>query len=242
MGFQYIVIRDAGAVLGAKGSTANMSTAHLVPADVAGLYEVHEWRNAAGVISTAHPEEWQDILHALRTFRLLRSEIVRQGGRKSLIAIRFDTLLIERGWREKQFHTRIQIDTQELESPTHRIDCYKNQVALEVEWNNKTEFYDRDLNNFRLLYDLRAIDVGVIVTRSSHLQEIFAGLGRGNSYGASTTHIDKLLPRLNGGSGGGCPILVFGITRRLYQEDEIPVAALQADTGAAADHPDIAGG
>ena len=44
-----------------------------------------------------------------------------------------------------------------MESPTHRIDCFKNHVALEIEWNNKDPFYDRDLNNFRLLFDLRAI-------------------------------------------------------------------------------------
>jgi hypothetical protein len=36
-------------------------------------------------------------------------------------------------------------------------------VALEVEWNNKDPFYDRDLNNFRLLFDLQVIDVGVIM-------------------------------------------------------------------------------
>jgi hypothetical protein len=213
-----------------------MTTTHLVPRDIADLYEVHEWRNAAGVLSTAHPEEWADIQHALRAFVLLRSEIMRAGGRKSLIATRFDSLLIQRGWVEKQFETAITIDGVQHNAPTHKVDCYKTGVALEVEWNNKTEFYDRDLNNFRLLYDLRAIDVGVIVTRSSHLQRIFAGLGRGNSYGASTTHIEKLLPKLEGGSGGGCPILVFGITERLYREDhvapEITAAPDPGDAGA----------
>jgi hypothetical protein len=42
---------------------------------------------------------------------------------------------------------------------------------------------------------------------------------RGASYGASTTHMSKLLPRIEGGSGAGCPLLVFGITRGLYKED-----------------------
>ncbi|MBI4264532.1 MAG: hypothetical protein HY657_09165 [Acidobacteria bacterium] len=50
-------------------------------------------------------------------------------------------------------------------------------------------------------------------------QEIFNELGKGASYGASTTHMSKLLPRLNGGSGGGCPILVFGITKKLYAKN-----------------------
>jgi len=37
-----------------------MTTAHLVPADIAGFYEVHEWRNAVGVLSTACPKEWAE--------------------------------------------------------------------------------------------------------------------------------------------------------------------------------------
>lgn len=35
----------------------------------------------------------------------------------------------------------------------------------------------------------------------------------------STTHLGKLVPRLEGGGGGGCPVLVFGITTALYEED-----------------------
>jgi hypothetical protein len=111
------------------------------------------------------------------------------------------------------------IDTTEVDSPTHKVDCFKNGVGLEIEWNNKDPFYDRDLNNFRLLFELRALHVGVIITRCDELQDIFDQLGRGHSYGASTTHMSKLIPRLNGGSGGGCPILVFGISKRLYVED-----------------------
>ena len=72
----------------------------------------------------------------------------------------------------------------EYASPTHAVDCFKGRVALELEWNNKDPFFDRDSNNFRLLFDLRAIDVGVIVTRASELQGVFDALGKGSSYGA----------------------------------------------------------
>jgi len=202
-----------------------MTTKHLIPPDVTALYEVHESRNAIGILATACHAEWQDVLFALRQSRLLRSEVLRKGGRKSLVSIRFDGFLTAREWREKQFRTAISIDDTRVETPTHKVDCYKNRVALEVEWNNKTEFYDRDLNNFRLLFDLRAIDVGIIVTRASHLQLIFDQLGKGKSYGPSTTHLDKLIPRIDGGGGGGCPIAVFGITSQLYVEDPMPPAA-----------------
>src|SRR5271165_5081175 len=202
-----------------------MVTKHLVPEDLCHSYQVEEWRNAAGVLQTAHPKEWQDIIDCLREFRFLRSEILKGGGRKSVIAQRIDDFLVPRGWVEKKFATKIRVDEREWDSPTHKVDCFKGFVGLEIEWNNKDPFFDRDLNNFRLLFDLRVIDVGVIVTRATHLQEIFAALGKkvANKYGSSTTHMDKLLPRLEGGGGGGCPILVFGITRHKYIEDAAPI-------------------
>lgn len=196
-----------------------MVTTQLVPVDIADLYEVHEWRNATGVLATSNPTEWGEIQSALRSFRLHRSEVLMPGGRRSSIVDRLEAPLKAGGWVEKQFATAIEIDGVSTPSPTHKVDCFKSRVALEVEWNNKDPFFDRDLNNFRLLFDLRVIDVGVVITRADHLQEIFDELGRGQSYGSSTTHLGKLLPKLDGGSGGGCPVLVFGITRKLYVED-----------------------
>lgn len=199
-----------------------MSTLHLIPNDVRDLYEVYEWRNATGILQTAKPAHWAEILKALREFRLLRSEVTAKGKNRSKVVDRFERSLKADGWVEKQFATSIVVDGHATPSPTHKVDCFKEGVALEVEWNNKDPFYDRDLNNFRLLFDLRIIDVGVIVTRASHLQQIFDALGKGKSYGNSTTHMGKLVPRLDGGGGGGCPVLVFAITRNLYVEDAIP--------------------
>lgn len=190
-----------------------MPTLHLVPKDLRKLYRVHEWRNAAGILQTACPAEWDDIIAVLRKFRLLRSEVNAADGNRSPISRRLDGAFYRRGWIEKQFTTAIVLDDKRVESPTHNIDCFKGTVALEIEWNNKDPFFDRDLNNFRLLFDLRAIEVGVIITRATELAKIFDKLG------ASTTHLDKLLPRLNGGGGGGCPILVFAITENLYVKD-----------------------
>ncbi len=182
-------------------------------------YEVKEWRHAGAILAADFPAEWKDIVEVLTGFRLLRSEIAEPGGSKSKIASRIDFELGGRGWVEKSFATKIVIDRTEIDSPTHKVDCFRNRVGLEIEWNNKDPFFDRDLNNFRLLFELRALSVGVIVTRCDELQEIFDTLGRGKSYGNSTTHMSKLLPRIQGGGGGGCPIMVFGISPRLYVED-----------------------
>ena len=76
-----------------------------------------------------------------------------------------------------------------------------------------------------------AIDVGVLVTRSAALDDVFKSVGPAltksgavekdrkgndrptmNKYGASTTWMGKLIYRLNAGRNGGCPVLAVGIT------------------------------
>jgi len=199
-----------------------MSSVHVVPDDLrgyphgSGLYEVHGWRNAAAILKEVYPDEWGDLIAVLRGFRLLRKDVLTAGGGKSPIASKLDGAFYSRGWTEKRFDTSVTVDDKTYESPTHRVDCLKSRVALEVEWSNKDTFFDRDLNNFRLLFELRAIDVGIVITRSDDLQSLFNELGKGKSYGQSTTHMSRLLPRLEGGSGGGCPILAFGINRKLF--------------------------
>lgn len=190
-----------------------------IPQFVRDHYEIHEWRHASAILVKDYPNEWNDLMEVLTEFRLYRSHINVPGGRKSIVANSIDDAFSSKGWEEKHFDTKIVVDQFELHSPTLSVDQFKNKIAVEVEWNNKDPFFDRDLNNFRLLFELRVIAVGIIITRTDELQEIFDELGRGKSYGASTTHMRKLLPKLEGGGGGGCPVLVFGISKNLYVED-----------------------
>lgn len=190
-----------------------------LPPFVVDNYECHEWKHASAILSQDFPSEWNDLLDVLLAFRLKKSWITQGGGNKTRLSSFIDGFLADRGWEEKQFQTAIEVDDIRQDSPTHKIDCYKNGVALEIEWNNKDPFFDRDLNNFRLLFDLRAVSVGIIITRADELQDIFNQLGRGSSYGNSTTHMSKLLPRIRGGGGAGCPLLVFGIRKTLLEDD-----------------------
>lgn len=190
------------------------------PKDILKKYEIREWKHASAILKHDFPDEWEDVIAMLRAFKLKRSWIAMGGGNKTALAKWVDRFLGKRAWKEKQFSTAVIVDKAKYESPTHKVDCYKNRVALELEWNNKDPFFDRDLNNFRLLFDLRAISVGLIMTRCDELQEIFNSLDRGASYGNSTTHMSKLLPRIEGGGGAGCPIIVIGITKQLYTKDK----------------------
>ncbi len=192
----------------------------LLPAALRELYEIHQWRHACAILKQDFPAEFADVVSVLSEFRLPKSGLIKGGGNKNpstsgWIDKKFEAL----GWKEKQFDVKIKVDETETESPTHSIDCFRNRVGLEIEWNNKDPFFDRDLNNFRLLHSIGVLSVGIIVTRCDELQRIFNALGRGSSFGESTTHMSKLLPKIEGGGGGGCPVLVFGITEKLYVED-----------------------
>src|ERR1035437_5343459 len=149
-----------------------MST-DIIPATLTERYRIEERNHACSILANDFPSEWKDILDCLEQFWLKRSWIVAGGGGRSQIPQDIDGFLMGRGWGEKQFDIRIVVDGTEYPTPTDRIDNVKNRVGVEVEWNNKTEFYDRDLNNFRLLHQLRVISVGVIITRTSELQAVF---------------------------------------------------------------------
>lgn len=188
----------------------------LIPEDLRQRYRFDERYHACGILASDFPSEWCDLIDCLRAFTLRRSWIVVGGGGRSAIPQALDGFLNERGWNEKQFDVRVQVDEEQYPTPTHKIDNVKNRVGIEVEWNNKTEFYDRDLNNFRLLHQLKVISVGVIITRVSELQQLFNNLDIGRKYGNSTTHWDKLIPKVDGGGAGGCPLLLVGITEDCY--------------------------
>ena len=60
-----------------------MSTEHLIPPDLLEKYHVKEWRNATGILETACPTEWAEVIQVLRDFRLMKSEVMIGGGNRS---------------------------------------------------------------------------------------------------------------------------------------------------------------
>lgn len=182
------------------------------PPEFSHKYRILEWRHALAILKGEFSEQFSDLCAVLTTFELRESSIMQGGGGKSLVSGYLDRELYKRGWAEKRFNTATVIDGVTYATPTHKVDCVKGRIALDIEWNNKTEFYDRDLNNFRMLHTLGAISVGIIVTRDSSLQtDIFNRLNIGSKYGASTTHLNKLIPKVDGGGAGGCPLLVIAV-------------------------------
>lgn len=187
-----------------------------IPNTLKPRYTFDDRGHAVAILAHDFPQEFKDICDCLEAFVLRKSHIMAGGGEKSEVSKGIDAFLNQRGWREKSFNIEIRVDGTPIPIPTHHIDNFKNSIGIEVEWNNKTEFYDRDLNNFRLLHDLRVLSVGVIITRLSELQTLFNRLEIGKKYGASTTHWNKLIPKVDGGGAGGCPLFLVGIGLGCY--------------------------
>jgi CRISPR-associated protein Csd2 len=191
-----------------------------VPEDIRTLYEVHDHRHAAAILSSEFPTEFAELCQALGSFRVSKEQIVAPGGNESEIPKAFSKILRPLGWAEAQLKAALLIDENPIQSDSHWIDYVKGRVALDLEWNSKDQTFDRDLYALRAFFDYDKISVGVLITRSTSLNAVFKKLGVLKKYGASTTHIEKLLPRLRAGRGGGCPILIFGITPLLVMDNQ----------------------
>lgn len=221
-----------------RNADSKESVAAALPGPLLDKYEIFSYRNAAGILKNSFPGQFADLVGALTDLTITRRQIRTPGGSKSEIAKYVDTLF-EDDWRE----TRISADLHVKLMPPkgneifsnymregyldgHRIDFVKGRVALDLEWNSKDQTYDRDLYAFSAFYEAGAIDVGVIITRGTSMNnEFFRALGKVlakdgsegggevyKKYGASTTWMGKLLYRLDAGRNGGCPVLAIGIT------------------------------
>lgn len=214
---QHLVLRESSTE-GPRFASYSTLTLDLLPENVRRDYVVEERHHACATLRVDFPKEWDDLIAALSQLRLPKSEILTPGGGKSPIAKGLDGFFFKQGWQKHRFKIEVTVDGMVTLAPTHEVNYFRNRVAVEVEWNNKDPFYDRDLTTFRLLFELNVLSVGVIITRSDELQGIFDALGKGASYGPSTTHMSKLIPRIHNRASGGCPILALGMKPSLYDE------------------------
>lgn len=191
-------------------------------------------RYADVILQQSFAPRFADLVAALAEFRPTLGELRSGGGGRTVFVKRFDDSLAGMTRRGQQIWGKQNITISKalaLDGTTvrtsrvrgHEIDMFGRGtldaplpgIAVEMEWNNKDPFYDRDLINFQALHHEGAIAVGVIVTRGPGLQSLIGPTIRskdgGLKYGQSTTHWDKLTPKVNLGGGGECPLLLVGI-------------------------------
>lgn len=208
------------------------SWAKLVPKRVHERCELYNFNNAVEILSKAYPQEYLEIISVLENIEVRIEDITASGGNESKIPKKFSELMRPYGWQEAKItgdllvklHTRNPSSVEEILITDyidgHNIDYVKSKVAVDIEWNSKDQTFDRDLYAFRAFYECGIIECGAIITRSAELNPLFDALGIKQKYGASTTWMGKLLPRIQARRHGGCPILVVGITPRMIVDLE----------------------
>ena len=101
--------------------------------------------------------------------------MIDSGGGEAKVTQRMRRAFNDAGWQKDTFEIKKIINGVERESISHEIDHVKkfadNTLALEIEWNNKDPFFDRDLENFKRLHAEGAISAGIIITRGSSLHD-----------------------------------------------------------------------
>lgn len=212
--------------------------------DILEKYEFYNYGHALEILCDAFPAEWKELQDCLRRLRLTLADLKKAGGNESPIPKKFDEVLYPYGWREirisgdlivkkyprQNAQRRGRFADQPYETETiegyidgHNIDFMKNRVAFDLEWNSKDQTFDRDLLAMRTYFDCGLIDVGVIVTRSEELNDVFkrekddSGQLLMKKYGASTTWMGKLRYRLDSRRNGGCPVLAVGIGKECVE-------------------------
>ena len=194
--------------------------------DLWSRFEFFNYGHAVEIIHEAYPEEWHEIEEALRNLKIPLSAVKAPGGSESEIPRLLSAYLRPRGWEEIRITGDLIITATVRDSEIaprvttlkgwidgHNIDYVKARVAVDMEWNSKDQTFDRDLLAMRTYFDCGLIEAGVIITRAENLNEIFTVHGVKKKYGASTTWMGKLLPRLDSRRNGGCPILAIGIQK-----------------------------
>lgn len=172
-----------------------------IPQDIRDLYEVYSYRNAAVILSETRPDEFNELLEALRNFKVTKTMIRTAGGNESDIPKLFSRALRPLGWHETivQGDLLVKLLWKEQTGTTpkgkavftkrdkeiirkkyldgHKIDYVKGKVAFDLEWNSKDQTFDRDLYAFSAFSQCGIIDAAVLVTRSASLNPIFRQIG-----------------------------------------------------------------
>lgn len=235
-------------------------------------FEVYFTRFSDSIMKDHFGEVLDDLKYVLCGFWIRESQIISGGGGLSSITQILRDRLYDRGWNKINIKSEQRVRSRVLKNESHEIDHFKEfqkgNVGLEIEWNNKDPFFDRDLENFRKIHQLEEIAFGIIITRGNTLQtellyvferylkslpaldielirddislsvkdakiisdyidqndrtvaiEKIAKKLYTSKYGKTTTHIDKLLLRIDRGVGNPCPLVVIGIgDERLTQD------------------------
>jgi hypothetical protein len=143
-------------------------------------FQIEFHSHAKAILSGDFPNAAGEIEGVLLNATIPVEEIIAGGGGESKGTQRLRRGLQAQGWATQEFVVKKLINDVPREAISHKMDHVKSYplesggtgtIALEIEWNNKDPFYDRDLENFKRLHADGAISVGIIITRGRTLHD-----------------------------------------------------------------------
>jgi Restriction endonuclease BglII len=145
-------------------------------------FEIEFRSHSEAILGVDFPEVAEQLEGILLSSTIPIEEIIGSGGGETKGTQRLRNALAGHDWRKHNFVVQRIIDGIEREAQSHEIDHVKTfpagTIALEIEWNNKDPFFDRDLENFKRLHADGGISLGIIVTRGASLQDSIRNLVR----------------------------------------------------------------
>lgn len=146
-------------------------------------FQVEFHSHARAILAADFPGAAEELEAALLAATIPIEEIIAGGGGEAKGTQRLRNALTALLWPKTEFIVERSVNGVKRESQSHIVDHVRQldsgeRVALEIEWNNKDPFFDRDLENFKRLHSDGAISVGVVVTRGRSLHEGMRGLVR----------------------------------------------------------------
>ena len=140
-------------------------------------FDILTRNHAEAILAHDFPGDLNLLCKVIAEFRISLEEVIRGGGGEAGLTQRLRHELSDLNWRKHKFSVETVVDGRARAGISHEVDHVKfaeaGALALEIEWNNKDPFFDRDLENFQRLHALSAISVGIIVTRGASMQDAF---------------------------------------------------------------------
>lgn len=185
-------------------------------------FDVAARNHARAILDHEFAAEMAEVVAALAAFRIPSIELIASGGGEAPSTQRLRRALADAGWIKHNFHIVTTVDGRPLDAGTsHEIDHVRfaqaGTLALEIEWNNKDPFFDRDLENFQRLHARSVISAGIIITRGAALQSEMAAIVARCIADLGATTEDDLLP--------------FGMKARTARQREAVARAMAAGAG-----------
>jgi hypothetical protein len=150
-------------------------------------YQVKFLSHAAAILQVDFPDAAAELEEVILNQSIPIEEIIGSGGGETKGTQRLRNGLTAKGWLKETFTIKKTINDEPRESISHKVDHVRvfdrpaegrYRIALEIEWNNKDPFFDRDLENFKRLHAEGGISLGVIITRGTSLQDQMRALVR----------------------------------------------------------------